>query len=156
MRKPSNQDIEVIKPIWWRQACFTLFLLVVTGFFAVVTRFGPVFSWVGTIFMGLMSLLSLLDQIFEWSRLKIDHRGYSLRGWFRNQRIEHHEIDDFKIDEFAGKKLLTVVLKRHALEARKLPGQPIPFPCAYGQPIEEVLKIICSKIDRTPRPRISE
>ena len=156
MRRHTGQDIVVIKPIWWRQACFTLFLLVVTGFFAVVTRFGPVFSWVGTIFMGLMTLLSLLDQIFEWSRLKIDHRGYSLRGWFQNQRIEHHEIDDFKIDEFAGKKLLTVVLKRHALEARKLPDQPIPFPCAYGQPIEEVLKIICSKIDRTPRPRISE
>jgi hypothetical protein len=156
MRKQPNQDIVLIKPIWWRQAFFTLFLLVVTGFFAVVTSFGPVFSWVGTIVMGLMTLLSFLDQIFEWSRLKIDHRGYSLRGWFRNQMIEHHEIDDFKIDELAGKKLLTVVLQKHALKARKLPYQPVPFPCTYGQPIEEVLKIIRSQIDRTPRPRISK
>jgi len=153
MRKQSSQNIMVIKPIWWRQACFTLFLLVVTGFFAVITRFGPVFSWVGTIFVGLMSLLNLLDQIFEWSRLKIDQNGFWLRGWFRNQRIPHHEIKEFKIVEFAGKKLLTVELIGSAYDSRDIPHQPIPFPCSFGRPIEEVYNLIQSKIDRTPKPR---
>ena len=154
MRKQSSKDVVVIKPIWWRQACFTLFLLVVTGFFAVITRFGPVFSWVGTIFVGLMSLLNLLDQIFEWSRLKIDQNGFWLRGWFRNQRIPHHEIKEFKIVEFAGKKLLTVELIGSAYDSRKISHQPIPFPCSFGRPVEEVCKIMQSKIDRTPKPRM--
>jgi len=154
MRKQSSQDIVVIKPIWWRQACFTLFLLVVTGFFAMVTHFGPLFSWVGTIFMGLVTLLSLLDQIFEWSRLKIDQSGFWLRGWLRNQRIPHHEIKEFKIVEFAGKKLLAVELIDSAYDSRNISHQPIPFPCSFGRPFEEACKIVQSKIDRTPKPRI--
>ena len=61
--------------------------------------------------MTLVSVLSLLDQIFEWSRLKIDRNGYSLRGWFRHQSFAHHEIQDFQIVEFTGKKLLAVEFK---------------------------------------------
>ena len=156
MRKHTRKDCIVIKPIGWRQACFTLFLLVVAGFFAVVTRFGPIFSWVGTLFMALMTLLSVLDQIFEWSRLKIDRNGYSLRGWFRRQHFAHHEIEDFKIHEFAGKKLLTVELKDHARESRNLPDEPIPFPCCFGRPVDQVLQIVRPTIDRTPRPRSSD
>jgi hypothetical protein len=156
MRKRSRKDCIVIKPIGWRQACFTLFLLVVAGFFAVVTKFGVVFSWVGTLFMALMTLLSVLDQIFEWSRLKIDRNGYSLRGWFRRQHFSHHEIEDFRIDEFAGKKLLTLELKDHARKSRNLPDEPIPFPCCFGRPVDQVLQIVRSTIDRTPRPRSSD
>ena len=146
----------VIKPIGWRQACFTLFLLVVAAFFAVVNRFGPVVSWVGTLLTGLVCMLSLLDQIFEWSRLKIDERGYSLRGWFRNLWIDHHEIIDFHLVEFAGKKLISVELKKEALLARNLDNQPLPFPCSFGRPSEEVLTILRSQINRTPRARSSK
>jgi hypothetical protein len=156
MRKHARKDCIVIKPIGWRQACFTLFLLVVAGFFAVVTKFGPIFSWVGTLFMALITLLSVLDQIFEWSRLKIDRNGYSLRGWFRRQHFAHHEIEDFKIHEFTGKKLLTVELKDHARESRNLTDEPIPFPCCFGRPVDQVLQIVRSGIDRTPRPRSSD
>jgi len=146
----------VVKPIGWRQACFTLFLLVVAAFFAVVNRFGPVVSWVGTLLTGLICLLSLLDQIFEWSRLKIDDRGYSLRGWFRNLWIDHHEIVDFQLVEFAGKKLLSVELKKDARLARNLDDQPLPFPCCFGRPVEDVLKIVRSQINRKPRARSSK
>ena len=144
----------VVKPIGWRQACFTLFLLVVAAFFAVVNRFGPVVSWVGTLLTGLVCLLSLLDQIFEWSRLKIDERGYSLRGWFRNLWIDHHEIVDFHLVEFAGKKLLSVELKKEARLARNLDDQPLPFPCCFGRPSGEVLSIVRAHINRTPRARL--
>ncbi|NDH16438.1 MAG: hypothetical protein EBY48_05040 [Opitutae bacterium] len=146
----------VVKPIGWRQACFTLFLLVVAAFFAVVNRFGPVVSWVGTLLTGLICLLSLLDQIFEWSRLKIDDRGYSLRGWFRNLWIDHHEIVDFQLVEFAGKKLLSVELKKDARLARNLDDQPLPFPCCFGRPVEDVLKIVRAQINRKPRARSSK
>ena len=146
----------VVKPIGWRQACFTLFLLVVAAFFAVVNRFGPVVSWVGTLLTGLICLLSLLDQIFEWSRLKIDDRGYSLRGWFRNLWIDHYEIVDFHLVEFAGKKLLSVELKKDARLARNLDDQPLPFPCCFGRPVEDVLKIVRAQINRKPRARSSK
>ena len=156
MRKNQKQKYVVVKPIWWRQACFTLFLLVVAAFFAVVNRFGPVVSWVGTLLTGLICLLSLLDQIFEWSRLKIDDRGYSLRGWFRNLWIDHHEIVDFHLVEFAGKKLLSVELKKDARLARNLDDQPLPFPCCFGRPVEDVLKIVRAQINRKPRARSSK
>ncbi|MGA1101765.1 MAG: hypothetical protein ACO3VB_08360, partial [Opitutales bacterium] len=95
-------------------------------------------------------------QIFEWSRLKIDDRGYSLRGWFRNLWIDHHEIVDFQLVEFAGKKLLSVELKKDARLARNLDDQPLPFPCCFGRPVEDVLKIVRSQINRKPRARSSK
>ncbi len=101
--------------------------------------------------MALVSLLSLLDQIFEWSRLRIDRNGYSLRGWFRNQFFAHHEIQDFKIVEFTGKKLLAVEFKEQARKERGLADQPVPFPCCFGNSIDEVFKTVRSSIDRTPR-----
>jgi hypothetical protein len=156
VRKNQKRNYVVVKPIGWRQACFTLFLLVVAAFFAVVNRFGPVVSWVGTLLTGLVCLLSLLDQIFEWSRLKIDERGYSLRGWFRNLWIDHHEIVDFHLVEFAGKKLLSVELKKDARLARNLDDQPLPFPCCFGRPVEDVLKIVRAHINRKPRARLSK
>ena len=101
--------------------------------------------------MTLVSVLSLLDQIFEWSRLRIDRKGYSLRGWFRNQFFGHHEIKDFKIVEFTGKKLLAVEFKDQVRKDRGLTDQPIPFPCCFGRSIDEVFKTVRSAIDRTPR-----
>lgn len=151
MKKLSSDKVIVIKPVWWRQACFTLFLFVLAIFFSFVGYFGALFSWAGTIFMALVSLLSLLDQIFEWSRLRIDRDGYSLRGWFRNQFFAHHEIQDFKIVEFTGKKLLAVEFKEQARKERGLADQPVPFPCCFGNSIDEVFKTVRSSIDRTPR-----
>ena len=76
-----------------------------------------------------------------------------MRGWLRNQKFSHHEVEDFQVHEFAGKKLLVVELKEAARKLRNLPNQPVPFPCCFGRPIDEVLKIVRSKIDRTPRPK---
>ena len=153
MRKGFAEGSIVVKAIWWRQACFTLFLFVVSIFFAFVGYFGPIFSRSGTIIMALIASLSLFDQIFEWSRLRIDHQGFHLRGWFKNKSFAHHEVVDFQLVEFTGKKLLAVCLKEDALKKRQLPKQPVPFPCAFGRPAEDVLKILRSAIDRTPRPR---
>jgi len=149
----KSSSILLIKPIWWRHACFTFFLFLVCAFFAFVNKFGPVFSWVGTVIMFVVSLLSLLDQIFLWSRLRVDEQGFSLRGWFKNYSFSHHEIKDFQLVEFAGKKLLTIELSEESRKHRGLTQQTIPFPCSFGQPVEEVLKKLRLAIDRTPRPR---
>ena len=146
----------MIKPIGWRQACLTLFFFVIAVFFAQFNRFGLIFSWFATILAGVVFLLSLLDQLFVWSRLKIDDKGYSLRGWFRHQFFDHHEIEDFKIIEYAGKKLLSVALKKNAIGNNDEVANPIPFPCCFGRPIEEVHKIVRSNIDRTPRARLAK
>ena len=102
--------------------------------------------------MSIFSLLSMLDQVFEWSRLKIDHQDSPCVDGSET-KSSHHEIEDFEILEFAGKRLLVVKLNDHARGIRNLPNQPVPFPCSFGRPIEEVLEILRSKIDRTPRPR---
>ena len=153
MRKHVDSQVVVVKPIWWRQTCFTLFLFVVALFFSFVGYFGPVISWAGTLCMLLISILSLLDQIYEWSRLRIDRAGFSLRGWFRNQFFSHEEIESFEIVEFTGKKLLAVHLKGNARKQRGLTDQPLAFPCCFGHPVEMVLKIVRAQIDRTPRAR---
>lgn len=155
MSKQGEGSVVVIKPIWWRHSCFTLFLFMVAVFFAFVGYFGALFSWTATIFMAVVTILSTLDQLFEWSRLRIDRKGYHLRGWFRNKFFAHHEIVDFKIIEFTGKKLLAVNLSQEARKQRGLPDQVIPFPCSFGRPVDDVLATVRSAMDRTPRPRSS-
>ena len=44
MRDRKEGGVVIVKPVWWRQACL-LCSLVVSGFFAVVNRFGPEVSW---------------------------------------------------------------------------------------------------------------
>ena len=154
MRKSTAKDPVIIKSVWWRHACFTLFLFVVAVFFSFVGQFGPLVSWAGTILMLIISLLSLLDQIFEWSRLCIDQKGYHLRGWFKNHSFAHYEIENFELVEYSGKKLLTVNLTESTRECLNLPDQPFPFPCSFGRPVDEVLSILNSSIDRTPRRRL--
>ena len=154
MRKSTATDPVIIKPVWWRHACFTLFLFVVAVFFSFVGHFGPLISWAGTIIMSIVSLLSLLDQIFEWSRLCIDQKGYHLRGWFKNHFFAHYEIENFEVVEYSGKKLLTVNLTAGTRERLNLPDQPLPFPCSFGRPVNEILPILNASIDRTPRRRL--
>jgi hypothetical protein len=45
-----------------------------------------------TIFMAVVASLNLLDQFFAWSRLRIDHKGYSLRAWFRRIELRRSEV----------------------------------------------------------------
>ncbi len=153
MSKGAGEGVVVIKTVWWRHACYTLFLFIVASFFAFVGRYGLLFSWTGTLLVGFFGLLSLLDQVFEWSRLRIDRDGFSLRGWLRNHSYAHHEIGNFEIIEFAGKRLLAINLSEEARKRRNLSSQPIPFPCNFGRPIDEVLNLLRKSIDRTPRPR---
>ena len=141
----------IIKAVWWRQAALTLFLFVCGFFFAFIDYVGPIISWVSTILFGILFLLSLLDQIVKWSRLRIDEEGYDLRTWFKRQRFRHEEIDSFSSQTYLNRQLIVLKLRKQALEKFKLEDPEVPFPCAFGRPVEDVLKQLQGSLDKTPR-----
>ena len=141
----------IIKAVWWRQAALTLFLFVCGFFFAFIDYVGPIISWVSTILFGILFLLSLLDQLVKWSRLRIDEEGYDLRTWFKRQRFRHEEIDSFSSQTYLNRQLIVLKLRKQALEKFKLEDPEVPFPCAFGRPVEDVLKQLQDSIDKTPR-----
>ena len=141
----------IIKAVWWRQAALTLFLFVCGFFFAFIDYVGPIISWVSTILFGILFLLSLLDQLVKWSRLRIDEEGYDLRTWFKRQRFRHEEIDSFSSQTYLNRQLIVLKLRKQALEKFKLEDSEVPFPCAFGRPVEDVLKQLQGSLDKTPR-----
>ena len=141
----------IIKAVWWRQAALTLFLFVCGFFFAFIDYVGPIISWVSTILFGILFLLSLLDQMVKWSRLRIDEEGYDLRTWFKRQRFRHEEIDSFSSQTYLNRQLIVLKLRKQALEKFKLEDPEVPFPCAFGRPVEDVLKQLQDSLDKTPR-----
>ena len=149
-KKGEHKEI-VIKPVLWRQSGFTLFLFVVAAFFSMVSYVGTFFSWLGTIVFFLLGILNLLDQIFEWSRLKINENGYSFRGWWRRQHYKHEEIESFSSEIYAGRPLIMINLRKKALKKRGLEEKPIAFPCSFGRHVEDVLKTLKKNQDKTPR-----
>ena len=137
-----SKGVTVIKPVGWRQTGFTIFLLLCGFFFAFIDLLGLAVSWAGTVILTLVGLLNFLDQLFEWSRLKIDAVGYHLRGWWRRQSFRHGEIEGFEIEEYAKRKLIVLVLKPKAREERGLEDPRVAFPCAFGRPVEQVIETL--------------
>ena len=138
----KKKDATVIKPVGWRQTGFTIFLLLCGFFFAFIDFLGLAVSWACTISLALAGLLNLFDQLFEWSRLKIDGEGYHLRGWWRRQSFRHGEIEGFEIEEYAKRKLVVLVLKPKAQAERGLEDPRVAFPCAFGRPVDTVLETL--------------
>ena len=124
----------VIKAVWWRQAALTLFLFVCGFFFAFIDYVGPIISWVCTILFGILFLLSLLDQLLEWSRLKIDANGYDLRTWFNRQRFRHEEIDSFSSQAYLNRQLIILKLRKQALEKFSCEDPDIAFSMCIRKP----------------------
>ena len=141
----------VVKPVWWRQVALTLFLFICGFFFAFVDYVGPIISWVCTIIFGILFLLSLLDQLVEWSRLRINEDGYDLRTWFKRQKFRHEEIDSFSSQTYLNRQLIILNLRKQSVAKLNLEEPELPFPCAFGQPVEDVLKILQASLSKTPR-----
>ena len=147
-RKHERPEREiVVKPVWWRQLGITLFLFLLAAFFAVTGYVGIVVSWVGTVFVGLVATLSLLDQLLGWSRLRIDEKGFSLRGWFRRLDLLRDEVEGFELSEYAYRKLIIARLTKEASEARSLEQCMLPFPCSYGRPVDEVFETLKKSLE---------
>ena len=150
IKKKGEKEI-VIKPVLWRQSGFTLFLFIVGAFFSMVGYFGVVISWLGTITFLVFGLFNLLDQLFEWSRLKINENGYCYRGWWRRQHYKHEEIESFSTEMYAGRPLIMINLKKKAFKNRGLVEKPIAFQCSFGRPVEDVLKTLKENQVKTPK-----
>ena len=141
----------IIKAVWWRQLALTLFLFVCGFFFAFIDYVGLVVSWVCTILFGVLFVLSLLDQLLQWSRLRIDENGYDLRTWFKRQRYRHEEIESFTSQTYLNRELIILKLRQQALEKYNLEESEMPFPCAFGRAVEDVLTQLQKSLDKTPR-----
>lgn len=150
MSNPRDDLPILVKPIWWRQLGFTSFLLVCAFFFALVNFLGTFLSWLITLFMLVSATLNLLDQIFTWSRLKIDHNGYDLRTWWSRKKYSHHEIKSFELDKYMHRQLIVINFKNP--KGTNSDRLSLPFPCAFGRSVEDVLKVLRKSLDKTPRP----
>ena len=144
-------DLIIIRSIWWRQSALTLFLLVAALVFAFIDYVGPIISWACTILLGLTFILSLFDQVFVWSRLRIDEDGYDLRTWFRRLKYRHQDIDRFTSQIYLNRELIILKLKKEAVEKYQLPQDEIPFPCSFGRIVEDIMKQLNESLDKTPR-----
>lgn len=141
----------IIRSIWWRQSALTLFLLVAALVFAFIDYVGPIISWICTVLFGLTFILSLLDQVFVWSRLRIDGDGYDLRTWFRRVKYRHQDIDSFTSQIYLNRELIILKLKKQAVEKYQLSQNEIPFPCSFGRIVEDIMKQLNKSLDKTPR-----
>ena len=147
----KGDDQVIIKAVVWRQSALTLFLLVCAVVFAFIDYVGPLISWVFTILFGILFVLSLLDQLLQWSRLRIDETGYDLRTWFKRQKYRHEEIESFTSQTYLNRELIILKLRQQALEKYNLEESEIPFPCAFGRAVEDVLIQVQKSLDKTPR-----
>ena len=141
----------IIRSIWWRQSALTFFLLVAALVFAFIDYVGPIISWICTVLFGLTFILSLLDQVFVWSRLRIDGDGYDLRTWFRRVKYRHQDIDSFTSQIYLNRELIILKLKKQAVEKYQLSQNEIPFPCSFGRIVEDIIKQLNKSLDKTPR-----
>ena len=140
-REIQNTKV-LIKPIWWRQSLFSLFILVLGFYFAFVSYFGEFASWFGMLTFVTFAVLNFLELLCSWSCLRIDDDGYFLRTWWRRKGFAHHEIKDFETREYANRKLIVVLLKEKLVQETVQEGETIPFPCTFGRPAEEVLELL--------------
>ena len=151
LKRGKREDVTIIKPIGWRQAAFTFFLLLCALFFVLSGTFsktlGENVSLLGTIILALAGLLNVLDQLFEWSRLKIDPEGFHLRSWWRKESFRHDEIKDFELETYVNRMLVVAVLKESAAESRGL-NERLSFPCTFGRPAEPILKTLREKLKK--------
>jgi hypothetical protein len=149
-KKYGRDEVIVIKPAWWRQLAFTLFLFVMVLFFAVL-NFGlrPINYGCVTV-IGAFALLNLFDQLFAWSRLRIDSHGYSLRSWFRRVELRRDEVADFLFSEYMGRKLILVKLTESAARERGLAKPEMPYPCRFGRPVDEVFETLSGTLPARP------
>ena len=151
LKRGKKEDVTVIKPIGWRQAAFTFFLLLCALFFVLSGTFsetlGESVSLLCTITLTLAGLLNILDQLFEWSRLRIDSEGFHLRSWWRKESFRHDEIKDFELETYINRMLVVAVLKESAAEFRGV-NERLSFPCTFGRPAEPILKTLREKLKK--------
>ena len=148
-KKQGEQEIIVIRPIWWRQLAFTLFLFLMGFFFSAFDFDLEILNNGLMAVFGVVAMLNFLDQLFTWSRLRIDANTYSLRSWFSRIELRRDEVEDFIYTEYMARRLILAKLTESAALGRGLPKTEMPFPCAFGRPADEVLETLQGTLPKT-------
>lgn len=115
---------------------------------------GPVAGWIITVVVLVISILNFADQLLTWSRLRIDRDGFDLRTWWGRKKVPHQNIESFEWEEYMNRKLIMVRLKSPVGEEEA--SKEIPFPCAFGRPVDEVIKVLRDGLDKTPRRSLNQ
>ena len=115
---------------------------------------GPVAGWIITVLVLVISILNFADQLLTWSRLRIDRDGFDLRTWWGRKKVPHHNIESFEWEEYMNRKLIILRLRSPAGEEEAC--KEIPFPCAFGRPVDEVIKVLRDGLDKTPRRSLNQ
>lgn len=149
-KKNGRDEVIVVKPAWWRQLAFTLFLVVMAFFFAAFDSGLTPLNYGCVTVIGTFALLNLFDQLFAWSRLRIDSQGYSLRSWFRRIELRRDEVEDFLFSEYLGRKLILVKLSETAARERGLAKPEMPYPCRFGRSVDEVFETLSGTLSARP------
>ena len=115
---------------------------------------GPVAGWIITVAVLVISILNFADQLLTWSRLRIDRDGFDLRTWWGRKKVPHQNIESFEWEEYMNRKLIMVRMRSPIGEEQA--SKEIPFPCAFGRPVDEVIKVLRDGLDKTPRRSLPE
>lgn len=115
--------------------------------------FGPVAGWIITIVVLVISMLNFVDQLLTWSRLRIDRDGFDLRTWWGRKKVPHQNIETFELKEYLNRKLITIKLSGPIGGSK---ATEIPFHCAFGRPVDEVIQVLRDGLDKTPRRSLPE
>ena len=110
---------------------------------------GPVAGWIITVVVLVISILNFADQLLTWSRLRIDRDGFDLRTWWGRKKVPHQNIQSIEWEEYMNRKLIILRLKSPVGDKEE--KKEIPFPCAFGRPVDEVIKVLRDGLDKTPR-----
>ena len=115
---------------------------------------GPVVGWIITVVVLVISILNFADQLLTWSRLRIDRDGFDLRTWWGRKKVPHQNIESFELKEYLNRKLITVRLSGPIVDSEA--RTEIPFHCAFGRPVEEVIQVLRDGLDKTPRRSLNQ
>ena len=115
---------------------------------------GPVAGWIITIVVLVISILNFADQLLTWSRLRIDRDGFDLRTWWGRKKVPHQNIETFELKEYLIRKLISIKLSGPNGDSEE--RTEIPFHCAFGRPVDEVIQVLRDGLDKTPRRSLPE
>jgi len=82
------------------------------------------------------------------TRLRIDEKGYSLRGWFRRLELRKDEVEEFVLKNYMNRDLILVRLTETAALERSLENREIPFSCSFGRPVSDVFETLTSSLKK--------
>ena len=62
--------------------------------------------------------------------------------------------DSFSSQTYLNRQLIILNLRKQSAAKLNLEEPEVPFPCAFGHPVEDILKKLQKALDKTPRKKL--